>query len=74
MRFHGCFYCVFIVQHSEEMYDPEIYRHQITEYYNPYVLDADIQTGEFTTLFHVSNQHCVSLNHHFVVLNDFMSG
>lgn len=34
-------------QHSEEMYDPEIYRHQIAEYYNPYVLDADIQAGEF---------------------------
>lgn len=34
-------------QHSEEMYDPEIYRHQISEYYNPYVLDAEIQTGEF---------------------------
>lgn len=56
------------------MYDPEIYRHQITEYYNPYVLDADIQTGEFTTLFHVTYQHCVSLNHHFVVINDFTSG
>lgn len=34
------------LQHSEEMYDPEIYRHQISEYYNPYVLDADIQAGE----------------------------
>lgn len=34
-------------QHSEEMYDPEIYRHQIAEYYNPYVLDPDIQAGEF---------------------------
>ncbi|XP_030269857.1 transcription factor PU.1b isoform X1 [Sparus aurata] len=32
-----------IPPHSEEMYDAEIYRHQITEYYNPYVLDADIQ-------------------------------
>lgn len=29
------------------MYDPEIYRHQISEYYNPYVLDAEIQAGEF---------------------------
>lgn len=29
------------------MYDSEIYRHQIAEYYNPYVLDADIQAGEF---------------------------
>lgn len=29
------------------MYDPEIYRHQIPEYYNPYVLDTDIQAGEF---------------------------
>lgn len=36
-------------QHSEEMYDPEIYRHQISEYYNPYVLDAEIQTGEFNS-------------------------
>ncbi|KAM4631265.1 transcription factor PU.1b [Polymixia lowei] len=28
----------------EEMYDPEIYRQQITEYsYNPYILDGDIQ-------------------------------
>lgn len=34
-------------QHSEEMYDSEIYRHQISEYYNPYVLDAEIQAGEF---------------------------
>lgn len=34
-------------QPSEDMYDPEIYRHQIAEYYNPYVLDADIQAGEF---------------------------
>lgn len=40
--------CLFLLclQHSEEMYDPEIYRHQITEYYNPYVLDTDIQAGE----------------------------
>lgn len=37
--------CVFS-QHSEEIYDPEIYRHQISEYYNSYVLDQDIQTGE----------------------------
>lgn len=37
------------LQHSEEMYDPEIYRHQISEYYNPYVLDAEIQTGEFNS-------------------------
>ncbi|KAF3686511.1 Transcription factor PU.1 [Channa argus] len=29
--------------HSEEIYDTEIYRHQIAEYYNPYVLDPDIQ-------------------------------
>lgn len=29
------------------MYDPEIYRHQIPEYYNPYVLDTDIPAGEF---------------------------
>ena len=40
------------------MYDAEIYRHQITEYYNPYVLDADIQAGEFyfnnPTLSHVN--------------------
>lgn len=34
-------------QHSEEIYDPEIYRHQLTEYYNSYVLDQDIQTGEW---------------------------
>lgn len=31
------------------MYDPEIYRHQISEYYNPYVLDAEIQAGEFNS-------------------------
>lgn len=47
-----------LLQHSEEMYDAEIYRHQITEYYNPYVLDADIQAGEFyfnnPTLSHVN--------------------
>lgn len=36
-------------QHSEEMYDPEIYRHQISEYYNPYVLDTEIQAGEFNS-------------------------
>uniref|UniRef100_A0A8C2WVR9 Spi-1 proto-oncogene b n=1 Tax=Cyclopterus lumpus TaxID=8103 RepID=A0A8C2WVR9_CYCLU len=36
-----------IAPHSEEMYDPEIYRHQITEYYNPYVLDADIQADHW---------------------------
>lgn len=36
-----------LLQHAEEIYDPEIYRHQIAEYYNPYVLDADIQAGEF---------------------------
>lgn len=35
------------LQPPEEMYDPEIYRPQITEYsYNPYVLDGDIQAGE----------------------------
>uniref|UniRef100_UPI0037E823DF transcription factor PU.1b n=1 Tax=Semicossyphus pulcher TaxID=241346 RepID=UPI0037E823DF len=33
--------------HSEEMYDPEIYRHPITEYYNPYVLDTDIQADHW---------------------------
>lgn len=44
-----------LLQHSEEMYDPEIYRHQIAEYYNPYVLDADIQAGEF-----YFNMHFVS--------------
>ncbi|GLD47401.1 myosin-binding protein C, cardiac-type isoform X1, partial [Lates japonicus] len=36
-----------IPPHSEEMYDPEIYRHQIAEYYNPYVLDADIQADHW---------------------------
>lgn len=36
-------------QHSEEMYDPEMYRHPITDYYNPYVLDAEIQAGEFNS-------------------------
>ncbi|XP_008308213.1 transcription factor PU.1b [Cynoglossus semilaevis] len=36
-----------IPPHAEEMYDPEIYRHQITEYYNPYVLDTDIQTDHW---------------------------
>lgn len=33
--------------HSEEMYDPEIYRHQLAEYYNPYVLDPDIQADHW---------------------------
>lgn len=42
------------------MYDPEIYRHQISEYYNPYVLDADIQAGEFNFSI-VSWEHCVNL-------------
>lgn len=32
---------------SEEMYDPEIYRHQMAEYYNPYVLEADIQSDHW---------------------------
>uniref|UniRef100_A0A8C5GCW7 Transcription factor PU.1-like n=1 Tax=Gouania willdenowi TaxID=441366 RepID=A0A8C5GCW7_GOUWI len=32
------------LQPTDEIYDPEIYRHQITEYYNPYVLETDIQT------------------------------
>lgn len=36
-----------IPSHSEEMYDPEIYRHPITEYYNPYVLDPDIQADHW---------------------------
>ncbi|TNN80551.1 Transcription factor PU.1 [Liparis tanakae] len=36
-----------IPPHSEEMYDPEIYRHQIAEYYNPYVLDPDIQADHW---------------------------
>lgn len=31
------------------MYDPEIYRHPISDYYNPYVLDAEIQAGEFNS-------------------------
>lgn len=46
-----CGWNVFLLclQQSEEMYDPEIYRHQITEYYSPYVLDADIQAGEFNS-------------------------
>ncbi|XP_004067084.1 transcription factor PU.1 isoform X3 [Oryzias latipes] len=30
-------------QHTDEMYESDIYRHPIAEYYNPYVLDADIQ-------------------------------
>lgn len=29
------------------MYESDLYRHQIAEYYNPYVLDGDIQAGEF---------------------------
>ncbi|KAJ0056581.1 hypothetical protein NL108_010496, partial [Boleophthalmus pectinirostris] len=32
---------------SEEMYDPEIYRHQMAEYYNPYVLDSDIPSDHW---------------------------
>ncbi|KAM6943251.1 transcription factor PU.1b [Xenentodon cancila] len=31
-----------IPSHTDEMYESDIYRHQIAEYYNPYVLDADI--------------------------------
>lgn len=46
------------LQHSEEMYDPEIYRHQISEYYNPYVLEADIQAGEFNFDIVPSNGTC----------------
>lgn len=45
------------LQHSEEMYDSEIYRHQIAEYYNPYVLDTDIQAGE--SYFNISFVSCV---------------
>ncbi|XP_068176304.1 transcription factor PU.1b isoform X2 [Antennarius striatus] len=37
-------YVVPTATHSEEIYDPEIYRHQISEYYNPYVLETDIHT------------------------------
>ncbi|KAM9410798.1 transcription factor PU.1b isoform 2-T2 [Pholidichthys leucotaenia] len=34
--------------HTEEMYDSEIYRHQIADYYNnPYVLDTDIQSDHW---------------------------
>ncbi|KAF3832719.1 hypothetical protein F7725_026384 [Dissostichus mawsoni] len=37
-----------IPPHSEEMYDPEIYRHHIAEYYNyGNVLDADIHTDHW---------------------------
>lgn len=31
------------------MYDPEIYRHPISDYYNPYVLDAEMQAGKFNS-------------------------
>lgn len=38
---------------SEEMYDPEIYRQQLSEYtYNPYI-NGENQTGEFTVLYEV---------------------
>nr|XP_029132922.1 transcription factor PU.1 isoform X1 [Labrus bergylta] len=46
-----------IPPHSEEMYDPEIYRHQIAEYYNPYVLDTDIQAEMFVV------SHLLYLDH-----------
>uniref|UniRef100_A0A1A7XIU4 Spleen focus forming virus (SFFV) proviral integration oncogene spi1b n=1 Tax=Iconisemion striatum TaxID=60296 RepID=A0A1A7XIU4_9TELE len=36
-----------IPPHTEEMYESEIYRHPITEYYNPYVLDAEIQADHW---------------------------
>nr|XP_061811221.1 LOW QUALITY PROTEIN: transcription factor PU.1-like [Nerophis lumbriciformis] len=36
-----------ITPSSEELYDPEIYRHQIPEYYSPYVLDTEIQTDHW---------------------------
>ncbi|XP_053279669.1 transcription factor PU.1b [Pleuronectes platessa] len=36
-----------IPPHPEDMYDPEIYRPQITEYYTPYVLDTDIQADQW---------------------------
>ncbi|XP_061598216.1 transcription factor PU.1b isoform X2 [Cololabis saira] len=35
-----------IPPHTDEMYEPDIYRHPI-EYYNPYVLDADIQADHW---------------------------
>lgn len=52
-----------LLQHSEEIYDPEIYRHQIAEYYNPYVLEADIQAGEFYFDI-VIYLMCLNFNHH----------
>ncbi|XP_017260973.1 transcription factor PU.1b [Kryptolebias marmoratus] len=36
-----------IPPHTEETYESDIYRHQIAEYYNPYVLDADIQADHW---------------------------
>ncbi|XP_012706192.1 transcription factor PU.1b [Fundulus heteroclitus] len=36
-----------IPPHTEEMYESDIYRHQIAEYYNPYVLDTDIQADHW---------------------------
>ncbi|XP_037551265.1 transcription factor PU.1b [Nematolebias whitei] len=36
-----------IPPHAEEMYESDIYRHQIAEYYNPCVLDADIQADHW---------------------------
>ncbi|XP_076012230.1 transcription factor PU.1b isoform X1 [Genypterus blacodes] len=41
----------------EEMYDPEIYRQQITEYYNPYVLEGDIQPDHWD--YHSHHVHPV---------------
>lgn len=52
------------------MYDPEIYRHQIAEYYNPYVLDADIQAGEFYfNIILISYEKCLEFKLSLVLLN-----
>lgn len=53
------------LQHSEEMYDSEIYRHHLqTEYYNPYVLDTDIQAGESYLNIDFIFEQCLNFNCH----------
>ncbi|KAK2853953.1 hypothetical protein Q5P01_006614 [Channa striata] len=43
--------------HSEEIYDAEIYRHPIADYYSPYVLDADIQADHWDYHNHHHTHH-----------------
>ncbi|XP_039465895.1 transcription factor PU.1b isoform X3 [Oreochromis aureus] len=58
-------------QHTDEIYDPEIYRHQIPEYSYPYVLDPEsqaefdnLQESNFTELQNVQALHPSGLLRH----------